>query len=694
MSQAPEITTIRNVALIAHGGGGKTTLAESLLFNAGAIKKRGTVERGDTVMTTEPEEVARKITITNHVGHCTWKERSFNLVDTPGYIDFLEATRSALDVVGSAIMLFSGLSGIKPEHERLWRMVQEARIPAIGYINKMDLPRSDFIRALGQIERSLGMSTLPVTIPIGVGEEFSGIVDLVPMTAWSAKEGRFVQIPFPEEARADAEYYRTQLIEKVVEGDDALLEKYLEGEEPTEEQLHAGLREAVLTGRMMLVYCGSALLNIGVRALANGISAYLPSPLDKANIKPLIGVDPADESRQIARRPSAEDPFSAVVFKTTVDPFSGRLSVIRVFSGYLEANQPCLNADRGHKEKGGNLFRLQGKEMLPVERLWAGEIGAVAKLDKTQTGDTLCAVEAPIHYQRVRFLEPSIAYAVATEPKTEEKVSTGLQNLCDEDPTLHFTRDAETKQMILGGMGQTHLEVVLERLKRKYGASATLQAPLVPYRETIRKRVRVQGRLKKQTGGRGQFGDCWIEVEPLPRAGGFEFADQIFGGAIPRQFIPSVEKGVRDALAEGVVGGYPVVDLKVYLVDGSYHSVDSSDQAFRTAGAMALRKALEEGEPVLLEPIMRLEILTPEESMGDVIGDLNSRRGKITGVEPKAGAQRILAEAPMAEVLDYGNMLNALTSGRGLYTMNVITYQEVPSHIARKVLEAKQPSAK
>ncbi|MBF0623761.1 MAG: elongation factor G [Magnetococcales bacterium] len=687
-----DIRSIRNVALLAHGGAGKTTLTEALLFNGKAIERRGTVERGTTVSSTEPEEIERRITITPHVTHLTWHTILINLVDCPGYIDFLEATRGVVNVVGGAVVLFSGESGVKPETERLWKMAQDALVPVIGFINEMDKPRADFIRTLGVIEQTLGLTTLPVTIPIRDGETFLGIVDLIPMTAWSARDGVFTQIDLPDSVREDAEHYRQQLVEKIVEADDALLEQYLETEQPpAEEVLHQGLKEAVLTRRLLPVFCGSALANIGVRALANGITFYLPNPLDKANIKPLEGVNPEADNAPVTRRPSAEQPFSGVIFKTAIDVYSGKLSVLRVFSGVIEADQDIYNATQQRKEKGGRLFKLLGKQMLPVERLAAGEIGAVARLAHARTGDTLCTVDHPIHYHRVGYLAPPLSYAVEVDAKSDDKVTTGLNKLTEEDPTLHFFRVGETGELILAGMGQTHLAVALARLKRKFGASASLKTPRVPYRETVTRGVRVQGRLKKQSGGRGQFGDCWIELEPLARGAGFEFEDHVVGGVIPRSFIPSVEKGIRDAMQHGVVAGYPVVDFRVRLVDGSHHSVDSSDHAFQVAGSLAFKKGMEEAGPVLLEPVMMMEITVPEDVVGDVIGDLNSRRGRITGVDAKMGNQLVKADVPMAEVLDYGNVLNALTSGRGLYTMRVGTYQEVPSHIARKVLGEQRP---
>jgi elongation factor G len=683
-----DIKKIRNVALISHHGGGKTTMVESLLFNTKTIDKRGSVEKGTTLTSTEPEEVQHGMTLSSHLSFCSWRETSFNFIDTPGYIDFLESTRSALNVVGGAVMLFSGEMGVKPENIRLWKFAAQAMVPVIGFINKMDKPRADFIRVLGEMESTFEQTVLPVTIPIGAGEDFRGIVDLLPMTAWSAKNGVFEQMELPDEVRDDVEYYRTQLVEKIVESDDDLLEKYLEeGEEPDEEALQKGLKEAVLTHKLLVVFCGSAEDNIGVRALLNGMAAYLPSPIDKATIKPLIGHHPKNDQVDIIPNPDVNDPPSAVVFKTIIDPFAGRLSIIRVFSGYIESDQIIYNGTQQIKEKGGRLFRVQGSNKIPVNRLNAGEMGAIAKLSHTHTGDTLSVEKFPLKFAMVQFHDPTLTFAIEVDKNSDEKASSGLERLVEEDPTLHFYRDSQTNEMILAGMGQTHLQVTLERLKRKFNTEITLKAPKVPYKETLTRGVRVQGRIKKQTGGRGQFGNCFLEVSPAPRGAGFSFENKIVGGAIPRGFIPSVEKGVVESMKKGVMGGYQVVDVNVCLVDGSFHSVDSSDNAFRAAGGIAFTKAMEEGGAVLLEPIMALEATVPNDVVGDVIGDLNAKRGHITGATPKVGSQIVKAEVPMAEVLDYGNTLSTLTSGRGLYTMQISTYKVVPSHIVRVLLE-------
>ncbi|MBF0446517.1 MAG: GTP-binding protein, partial [Magnetococcales bacterium] len=493
-----DIKKIRNVALISHHGGGKTTLVESLLFNAKAIDKRGSVEKGTTLSSFEPEEVQRGMTLSTHLSFCSWRKINFNFLDTPGYIDFLESTRGALNVVGGAVMLFSGEMGVKPENVRLWNFAAQAMVPVIGFINKMDKPRADFIRVLGEMESTLGETVLPVTIPIGAGEDFRGIVDLLPMTAWSAKNGVFEQMELPDEVRDDAEYYRTQLVEKIVESDDDLLEKYLEeGVEPDEEALQKGLKEAVLTHKLLVVFCGSAEANIGVRALLNGMAAYLPSPIDKATIKPLVGYHPKNDQVEITPNPDVEDPLSAVVFKTTIDPFAGKLSIIRVFSGYIESEQAIYNGSQQRKEKGGRLFRIQGNEKIPVDRLNAGEMGAISKLSHTHTGDTLSVEKFPLKFAMVQFHDPTLTYAIEVDKNSDEKASSGLERLVEEDPTLHFYREAQTNEMILAGMGQTHLQVTLERLKRKFNTEVTLKAPKVPYKETITRSVRVQKKKKK-----------------------------------------------------------------------------------------------------------------------------------------------------------------------------------------------------
>lgn len=687
MSKEPK--NLRNIAVIAQGGAGKTKLIEMLLFQAQEISAVGSKKKGTTVMSVEPEEVERGIAITPHVGHFTWNDVNVNLLDTPGYFNFLESSRGVLPGADGAIILFSGVDGVKPEAERLWSMLVEAEVPTIGFINMMDVEEADFVKTLSEIETNLEIPSIALTLPVGMRSELPGIVDLLRLRAWSTQGGKSKEIDIPDGVQSQVETLRTQLIERIAEADDELVERYLEGEELSIEELEQGLKAAITKREFIPVLCGSALGNVGIDTLIEAMVNYLPSPLERDNLRPVKGRDPnsAEEVEKIAVcDPSGS--LAALVLKTTIDPFSGKLSVVRVFSGEITSNQTLLNANQNQKEKTGHLYIMQGKELQQVESLKAGEIGALAKLEQTHTGDTLCDARESIVFPPVKFADPPISYAVEAEAKSEEKVASGLSKLVDEDPTLQLYRDEQTHQMILAGMGQTHLEVALERLTRKFGGKAILKTPQVPYRETIRKKVKVQGKLKKQTGGHGQFANCWIEVEPLPRDGGFEFADLIVGGVIPKQFIPSVKKGVMDSMLKGTLGGFPVVDVKVSLVDGSFHSVDSSDFAFQTAGSMAFKSALEEASPVLLEPIMLMEIIVPEETTGDIIKDASSRRGKVLGMDTKGDKQKIKAEIPLAEVLEYGNILNAITSGRGLYTMSVSSYQEVPDSIAEKTLEA------
>lgn len=693
---APEIKNIRNVVLLSHGGGGKSTLAEMLLFNARAIPKAGSPIKGDIVMATEPEEASRKMTIAPHTGFFTWKDCWVNIIDTPGHINFLEHARSVIPAVDSAVFLVSAQLGLRPETSRLWTMTKPVELPALAFINEMDGDQADFAKALSEMEESLDIPVMPVALPIGKGAAFKGIVDVLNMVAYEDKDGAFKKIDIPADLKDEADDYRTKLIERVAEADDALLEKYLEGAELSADEVYQGLRKAILKHQVLPVYCGSVIQNNGVKLLADAIANFLPNPADRAAIKPFVGYSPQDKNQEkpITRGCDRSLPFSALVFKTIIDPFSGKLSLIRVISGVLPADQPVYNGTRDEKDKAGHMYRLQGKEMVQITELAAGDIGVIAKMNNVRTGDTLCEVKEPLKHPAIKYVEPVLSFAVETEGKGEEKAASGLSKLSEEDPTMKFYRDEQSHEMILAGMGQTHLEVTMERLLRKYGAKITLKTQKVPYRETIRKNVRIQGKYKKQSGGHGQYGDCWLEVSPLPRNGGFVFDNKIVGGAIPRNYIPSVEKGVQDAMMKGILGGYPVVDVKVALVDGTYHSVDSSDFAFQRAGIMAFKKAMELADVVLLEPVMSMEIIVPEETMGNVIKDLNSRRGRVLGMDPQGANQLIKAEVPMEEVLEYGNVLHAITAGRGIYTMSISGYEVTPPQIAKKIAERYQATKK
>jgi elongation factor G len=686
-----DVAQIRNVAVIAHGGAGKTSLVEALLFDSGMTDRLGNVQDGSTVTDYEPEEIDRKITITSALAFCNWDKHRINLIDTPGFINFIEDTRASLRVADGAVIIVSALSGVKAETEKIWKYACEFEIPRIIFVNKLDKESADFERAVSELEKSFDTEAVPLLIPIGSGETFSGVVDIVKMKAFISKGGKTEMTDIPADMKAASEIYRKKLIEKIAESDDALLEKYLEGGELTEAEIINGIKESSLTRKFIPVTCGSAVRNIGMPNLLDTIILCLPSPVEMATISPIRGKSLKDKT-EVIRKPSENEPLAAYVFKTIADPYAGKLSLFRVYSGTLKADSTIFNSTADSKERIGQLFYLQGKKQISVQSLSAGEIGVVAKLKGTNTGDTISDETKPIVFDKVKFADPIISYAMAARNKgEEEKVSIALHRVLEEDPTLRFTRDEETKEMIISGMGQVHIEVTLERLKRRFGVEIEMKTPKIPYRETIKASTKVQGRYKKQSGGKGQYGDCHIIVEPLPRGTGFEFIDKIVGGSIPRQYIPAVEKGVIDAMHEGVVAGYPIVDLRVTLFDGSYHTVDSSEMAFKIAGSMAIKKAVLEAKPILLEPIMRAEITTPDEALGAVIGDLNSKRGKVQGVEPQAGGnQKIMSTVPMSEMLTYANQLHSLTSGRGLYSMEFSHYEEMPSHQAQRVVAERE----
>jgi elongation factor G len=684
---------IRNIAIIAHGGAGKTSLTEAILFNSKAIDRLGSVENGNTTTDYEPEEIARKISLSSSLAYCEYNGHKINIIDTPGFINFLEDTRGCLRVSDGAVLIVSAISGVKAETEKIWKYACEFEIPRIVFINKMDKENANFYRAIGELEKSFDIEAIPLNLPMGDGPAFKGLIDLIKMKAYTFENSKPVEMPLPD--MEEIAIYRKKLVEKIAEADDNLLEIYLEKGDLTDDELLKGIREGSLTRRFLPVTCGSATRNIGVKELMDIILLCLPSPVDISRIVPIKGKSPKDGSI-IERRPSHSEPFSAYVFKTISDPYAGKLTFFRVYSGTIKADSTVLNSVTNTKERIGQVFFAIGKKQIPAQIIGAGDMGVTAKLKDTSTGDTLCDESNPIIFEKVKFADPVLSYAIAPKSKgDEEKVSAGLQRILEEDPTLRFHRDEETKEMIISGMGQVHIEVALEKLKRKYGVEVIMKTPKIPYRETIKTSAKAQGKYKKQSGGRGQYGDCWIEIEPLPRNGGYEFIDKIVGGVIPRQYIPAVEKGVIEAMHEGVLAGYPMVDIRVTLYDGSYHSVDSSELAFKIAGSLAFKKAAQEAKPVLLEPIMKVEVIVPDDTLGTVIGDLNARRGKVQGVEPQAGGnQKILALVPMAEMLTYANQLQSITSARGLYSMEFSHYDEVPTHIAQKIIQERQAQKK
>ena len=686
-----DIEKIRNFAVIAHGGAGKTSLVEAILFDSKVTNRLGNIEDGNTTTDYEPEEIERKISISSAIAFCEWKGYRFNIIDTPGYINFIEDTGGCLSVADGAVVIVSALSGVKAETEKIWKYACKYELPRIIFINKLDKENADFERAAGEIEKAYESSAIPLNIPMGSGAAFEGVIDLINMKAVKFKNGTPTEENIPEEFKVFAEEYKKKLVEKIAESDDVLLEKYLEGGELTKEEIIEGIRESSITRKFIPIVCGSAVKNMGVHQLLDAISLCLPSPAEKANITPIIGKDPRS-GMELKRKPIPSDPLSARVFKTIADPFAGKLTLFRVFSGVLKADSTVYNSTRERKEKLGHIFYLLGKKQVPVQKVGPGEIAAVAKLKETRTGDTLTDAGNSILFDPVKFSDPMISYAIAPKSRgDEEKVSIGIQRMLEEDPTLKFNRDAETKEMILSGMGQVHLEVTLEKLKRKFGVEVIMKTPKIPYKETIKSGVKAQGKYKKQSGGRGQYGDCWIQIEPLKRGENFEFVNKIVGGSIPRQYIPAVEKGIIEAMHEGVIAGFPMVGLKATLYDGSYHSVDSSEMAFKIAGSMAIKKATQDAKPVILEPMVKIEVITPDEFLGNVIGDLNGKRGKVQGVEPQAGgSQKITALVPMAEMLTYANQLNSITSGRGMYSMEFSRYEEVPAHLAQKIISERK----
>ena len=680
---AIDVDKIRNIAVIAHGGAGKTSLVEAMLFNAKATERMGTIEDGSTVTDFEAEEIERKNSLSSAMAFCDWKGLRLNIVDTPGYINFIEDTKCSLSAVDGAVLIISAQSGIKAETGKLWQFADDYGIPRVIFVNKIDRDNVDFRSAIEGLEKAYSTSSIPLYIPMGT----DGIIDLMKMKA--VKDGAETDIP--DAFKDEAEDYRKNLIEKIAESDDELLEKYLEGNDPTDEEMNKAIKKGTISGDFVPVVCGSAINAVGVDQLLDTILHCMPSPVEKAAKTPIIGKNPKTDD-EVTRDPDPGAPLTVRVFKTIADPFAGKLTLFRVFSGTLRSDSSIYNSGRDLKEKMGNIFYLNGKKQVPVKEIGPGEMAAVAKLKAAQTGDTITTADNPILLDPIRFSDPMISYAI--EPKSrgdEDKVGIGIQRLLEEDPTLKFHRDPETKDMILGGMGQMHLEVTLQKLKRKFGTEVIMKSPKIPYRETIRKTASAQGKYKKQSGGRGQFGDCWIKIEPMKAGSGFEFVNKIVGGAIPRSYIPAVEKGIVEKMKEGLIAGYPVIDMKATLYDGSYHNVDSSEMAFKIAGSMALKNATPKAKAVMLEPIVKIEVTTPEEFLGNVIGDLNSKRGKVQGVEAMTnGNQQIVALIPMAEMLTYANQLNSLTSGQGMYMMEASHYEEVPAHIAQKIIADKE----
>jgi elongation factor G len=684
---------IRNVAVVGHRGAGKTSLIEALLFTSGAKNRLGSVMDGTTTMDHDEDEIKRQMTISAGLAHLDWAHHKINVIDTPGEASFISEALGVLPVVETAAVVVNAVTKVEVQTERVWRRARDLGVSRIAAVNMMDRERADFTEVLDALKKRFGDEVVAIALPIGKEAEFKGLVDLLTMKAYtySGTAAKSAETTIPEDMQGSVAKAREALIDRVAEADDAILEKYLDGQELTAEELTAALKAALAAGAVCPVLPIVSTKNVGIDRLLELVTAC-PSPLDRGVISVLAGTSGAEEAQV---EPTVRASTALFVFKTIYDQFSGRVNLARIFSGRISTDTQLMNVRAGEKERTGNILLMQGKETKALEEAGAGDIVALAKLKEASTGDTLCDPSHPVRFPKFEFAPPAISFAIT--PKTrgdEEKVSNGLKRLAEEDPAMELRFDPQTKEMLISGTSQVHVEVLLDKLKRRFGVEVELHPPQVPYRETIRKKASAQGRHKKQTGGRGQFGDCWIEVEPRPRGEGYVFEDAIFGGSIPRNFIPAVEKGVLEAMEHGVVAGYPVVDVKVKLYDGSYHSVDSSELAFKLAGALAWNKAMTEAAPVLLEPVMNVEVIAPEENMGDIMGDLSSRRGRPQGSETLGEMHVIRAQVPLAEMLTYAPQLRSMTAGRGSFTMELNHYEEVPSHLSEKIAsEAKARKA-
>jgi len=679
----------RNIGIMAHIDAGKTTTTERILYYTGRIHRMGEVHEGSATMDFLPQERERGITITSAATTCFWRGHRINIIDTPGHVDFTVEVERSLRVLDGAIALFCAVGGVEPQSETVWRQANKYRVPRIAFVNKMDRVGADFFNVVNMIRERLGANPVPIQLPMGQGELFTGIIDLIKMKAVVYKEetlgATWEEFDIPKELVDMAVEYRTKMLEAVSEFDDTLLVKYLDGEEISEDEIKSAIRKATLEFKIVPVLCGSAFKNKGIQRLLDAVVDYLPSPLDINNGQ-VIGHHPFKDDK-VVRQVSDDEKFTALAFKIMTDPYVGKLTFIRVYSGTLKSGSYVYNSTQGKKERVGRILRMHANHREDVEEAYAGDIVALVGLRNTKTGDTLCSEDDPILLERMEFPEPVIS--VAIEPKTkadQDKLAEALSKLMDEDPTFRVTVDEETGQTLISGMGELHLEIIVDRLRREFRVEANIGKPQVAYKETIRKKARAEGKFIRQTGGRGQYGHVWIEIEPN-RGKGYEFIDAIVGGVIPKEFIPAVDQGIREAMQNGIIAGYPVVDVKVTLFDGSYHEVDSSDLAFKIAASIAFKEAAKQAEPVLLEPIMEVEIVTPDEYLGDVIGDLNSRRGRIEGINMRKDGQVVKALVPLAEMFGYATRLRSITQGRAIYTMQFHHYEEVPQQIADMIIE-------
>ncbi|HEY6873968.1 MAG TPA: elongation factor G [Geobacteraceae bacterium] len=687
MARQVSLEKTRNIGIMAHIDAGKTTTTERILYYTGVSHKIGEVHEGTATMDWMEQEQERGITITSAATTCTWKDNRVNIIDTPGHVDFTIEVERSLRVLDGAVAVFCSVGGVEPQSETVWRQADKYRVPRIAFINKMDRVGADFFRGVSMIKDRLKANPLPIQLPIGAEDTYRGLIDLVRMKAivWDeeALGAKFHEEEIPADLLEMAEEYREKMIEEISSHDDVLMEKYLGGEALTEEEIKSAIRQATIDIKICPVICGSAFKNKGVQPLLDAVIDYLPSPVD---IPPIKGVD-ADTEAEVERKASDSEPFAALAFKIMTDPFVGQLCFIRVYSGVLNSGSYIYNSTKGKKERIGRLLKMHANKREEIKEIYAGDIAAAVGLKYSTTGDTLCPEDHPVILESIEFPEPVISIAI--EPKTkadQEKLGASLAKLASEDPSFRVRTDEETGQTIISGMGELHLEIIVDRMMREFKVEANVGKPQVAYRETISKKVKVEGKFVRQSGGRGQYGHVWLEVEPQEAGKGYEFVDAIKGGVVPREYIPAVDKGIQEALDTGVLAGYPVVDVKVTLVDGSYHEVDSSEMAFKIAGSMGFKEGCSKAGPVLLEPIMSVEVVVPEEYMGEVIGDLNSRRGRIMGMENRAGAQVVGSMVPLAQMFGYATDLRSATQGRATYTMTFHHYEQVPKSVSEEII--------
>ena len=673
---------------MAHIDAGKTTTTERILFYTGKTHKIGEVHEGEATMDWMVQEQERGITITSAATTCRWLGHRINIIDTPGHVDFTVEVERSLRVLDSAVLVLAAKGGVQPQSETVWRQADKYQVPRMVYVNKMDITGADFYGCIDQIKTRLGAHPVPIQLPIGAEDNFQGIVDLIKMRAFIHKDdlGKDIEeCDIPEDMKADAEKYRAELVEAAAEQDDELMMKYLEGEELTIEEIKKGLRKGTISNSLILMTCGSSYKNKGVQELLNAVVDFLPSPLDIPHIK---GVD--EDGNEVERKTDDNEPFAALAFKIATDPFVGKICFFRVYSGTLDAGSTVLNANKDKKDRIGRILLMHANHREDITKVYAGDIAAAVGLKEVSTGDTLCDPAHPVILESMEFPEPVIDIAIEPKDKANsEKLGIALAKLAEEDPTFKTYTDHETGQTIIAGMGELHLDIIVDRLKREFKVECTVGKPQVSYKETIRNKVKVQGKFIRQSGGRGQYGDVWLEMEPLEPGKGIEFESKIVGGVVPKEYIKPIEDGVREAAESGVLAGYPVIDFKATLVDGSYHEVDSSEMAFKIAGSMAFKEGCKQGKSVLLEPIMRVEITVPEEYMGDVIGDINSRRGRMEGMEARNGSQIIRGFIPLSEMFGYATDLRSKTQGRGTYAMEPSHYEEVPKSVLEQIVASR-----